>query len=328
MLTNPLISLAFLLIGLGILVKGADWLVKGASSIAKKWGVSSIVIGLTVVSFGTSAPEFLVNIFAAMRGSTDLAIGNIIGSNTANILLILGVTTIIAPLAVKRNTTYKEIPFAILAGLLIVLFGNDSLFDGNSLNAITRTDGFAFISLFIIFLYYTYGISKASGEKEHIEEHSWIKSLGLFLLGLTGLTIGGDLIVRGATNIAVMAGISERIIGLTIVAIGTSLPELATSVVAALNKKADIAIGNIVGSNIFNVFWILGMTSIIKPIPFNPEINIDAIFSAFAALLLFIVVVIGKHEIKKWHGLLFAMLYLGYMLFLIMEPACFPLACT
>jgi cation:H+ antiporter len=318
MLSTPIISFILLIIGLGILVKGADWLVRGASSVAKKWGISSLVIGLTVVSFGTSAPELLVNLLSAWRGSTDLAIGNIIGSNIANILLILGITAIICPLIVKKNTTFKEIPFAVLAGLLVVLFGNDSFFDGNSFNAISRTDGFAFIALFIIFLYYTYGISKVEGEREQIDEHSWGKSLFLFVLGIAGLTIGGDLIVRHATNLATLAGISERVIGLTIVAIGTSLPELATTVVAALKKKVDLAIGNIVGSNIFNVFWILGLTSIIKPIPFDLAINLDAIFAGFAALLLFIVVVLGKHEVKRWHGVLFILLYIGYMGYVVM----------
>jgi len=327
MIPASIISLVFLIAGLGILIKGADWLVSGASSIAKKWGISSMVIGLTVVSFGTSAPELLVNLLSAARGSTDLAIGNIIGSNTANILLILGITTLIYPLAVKKNTVYKEIPFALLAGILVVLFGNDSFFDGTHFNAISRTDGFAFISLFIIFLYYTYGISKVKGESEHIDEFGWGKSLGLFGIGIAGLTIGGNLIVTHATTLATLAGISERIIGLTIVAIGTSLPELATTVVAAMKRKVDLAIGNIVGSNIFNVFWILGLTSIIKPIPFDLAINMDAVFSAFAAMLLFLLVLIGKHEVKKWHGILFLLLYIGYMLFLILAPACIPFYC-
>jgi len=314
------IPLFFLILGLAVLVKGADWLVKGASSVAKKWGISSLVIGLTVVSFGTSAPELLVSLLSAARGSTDLAVGNIIGSNIANILLILGITALIIPLTVKKNTTFKEIPFAVLAGVLVVLFGNDSFFDGNTFNAISRTDGFAFIALFMIFLYYTYGISKVKGEHENIDEYGWSKSLWLFFLGIIGLTIGGELIVRHATNLATLVGMSERVIGLTIVAIGTSLPELATTVVAALKKKVNLAIGNIVGSNIFNVFWILGLTAIVKPIPFDLAINLDAIFAAFAVLLLFIVVVMGKHEVKKWHGLLFLLLYIGYLGFVVLMP--------
>ncbi len=321
------LSLLFLIIGLGILIKGADWLVAGAASGARKWGISTLVIGLTVVSFGTSAPELLVNLLSAWRGSTDLAIGNIIGSNIANVLLILGITAFIIPLTVKKNTTYKEIPFALLAGLLVVLFGNDSFFDGNSFNAISRTDGFAFLALFLIFLYYTYGISKVKGEREDIDEYSWPKSIGLFLIGILSLTVGGELIVRHATNIATLAGISERVIGLTIVAIGTSLPELATTIVAALNKKVDLAIGNVVGSNIFNVFWILGLTSIIKPIPFDLAINLDAIFAALVILLLFVVVIMGKHVIEKWHGVLFLLLYLGYLGFLLIAPECLPLYC-
>lgn len=327
MIPSPLISLFLLIAGLAILIKSADWLVSGASSVAKKWGVSSMVIGLTVVSFGTSAPELLVNLLSALHGSTDLAIGNIIGSNTANILLILGVTALIFPLAVKKNTVYKEIPFALLAGVLVVLFGNDSFFDGTSYNVLSRTDGFAFIALFIIFLYYTYGISKVKGESEHIDEYSWGKSLGLFGVGIAGLTIGGNLIVTHATTLATLAGISERVIGLTIVAIGTSLPELATTVVAVMKRKVDLAIGNIVGSNIFNIFWILGLTSIIKPIPFDLAINLDALFSAFAALLLFALVLIGKHEVKKWHGIVFLLLYIGYLGFIVVAPSCIPLYC-
>lgn len=323
-----LTSLFFLLVGLVLLVGGAEYLVRGASSAAKKWGVSGIVIGLTVVSFGTSMPELLVNLISATKGSTDLAIGNIVGSNIANIFLILGVTAIMTRLHVKENTMFKEIPFALLAIVLVFLMGNDAMFDGAGENVLSRTDGFAFLSLFIIFLYYTYGISKVMGEKESVATYSWPKSLGMFGLGLAALAFGGNLIVDNAVEIARIAGMSERIIGLTIVAIGTSLPELATSVVAAMKGHADIAIGNAVGSNIFNVFWILGLTSIIAPIPFSVGINIDVLFASFATFLLFLFVfMFKKHELDRWMGLTFLFLYIGYLIFLVMAPFCLPIYC-
>lgn len=324
-----LFQFLFLLLGLALLILGAEGLVRGASSAASKWGISSLVIGLTIVSFGTSAPELLVNMLSAWNGATDLAIGNIIGSNIANILLILGITALIYPLSVKRNTTFKEVPFALLAVVLVFLMGNDGFFDGQGFNMLSRTDGFAFIALFIIFLYYTYGISKIKGDKEHITEYSWTLSLFYFLGGIILLAIGGHIIVENAIALAKGLNISERIIGLTIVAIGTSLPELATSVVAALRKHTDIAVGNAVGSNIFNVFWILGITSIMSPIPFSPSINIDVFISIIATLLLFLLVLSSrKKQIERWHGLFFLLLYISYMIFIAFTPFCLPAYCA
>lgn len=323
-----LLDLFILILGMGILIFGAEGLVRGASSIAHKWGISRIVIGLTIVSFGTSAPELLVNILAAMNGSTELAIGNVIGSNTANILLILGITAMMYPLSVKQNTAYKEIPFALLAVVMVFLMGNDALFEGADASVLSRTDGFAFLSLFIIFLYYTYGISKVTGEKEDVVSYGWGQSIALLIVGIVALAFGGDMIVDSAMSLAATMGISERIIGLTIVAIGTSLPELATSIVAALRKHADIAIGNAVGSNIFNIFWILGITSIIKPIPFNTGINIDVLVTAIATILLFTFIVSGKKkELTQWQGLLFLLFYISYLLFITFAPFCLPAYC-
>lgn len=323
-----ILNLFILFLGMAILIFGAEALVRGAASIARRWGISPIVIGLTVVSFGTSAPELLVNILSAVNGSTDLAIGTIVGSNTANILLILGVTAIMVPLTVKQHTAYREIPFALLAVILLFLMGNDAIFDGAGINILGRTDGFAFLALFIIFLYYTYGISRVTGAKEEVETYSWGQSIFLLLVGIIALAFGGDMIVDAAVALAASMGISERIIGLTIVAIGTSLPELATSVVAALKKHADIAIGNAVGSNIFNIFWILGLTSVVKPIPFSTAINIDVLVSASATILLFLFIISSKkNQLTRWQGLLFLGLYISYLLFIAFAPYCLPLYC-
>ena len=256
----------FLIAGFAFLVKGADFLVDGASSIAKKFGISALVIGLTIVAFGTSAPELIVNIFASIQGNTDIAIGNILGSNIANILLILGISAMIYPLAVGKGTVWKEIPLGLLAIIVVAIMANDRLIDGGGFSGLTRIDGFILISFFIIFLYYTFGISKAQGtgepeESNRIHEYSFFRSGIMVVAGLAGLTLGGKWIVDSAVVIAEQIGLSQAVIGLTIVAIGTSLPELATSAIAAFKKNTDIAVGNIVGSNIFNVFWILGISA-------------------------------------------------------------------
>ncbi|PIZ96645.1 MAG: sodium:proton exchanger [Candidatus Magasanikbacteria bacterium CG_4_10_14_0_2_um_filter_33_14] len=315
-----LLTILFLILGIAILIYGADAMVKGSASIAKRLGISTIVIGLTVVAFGTSAPEMVVNLFSATSGTTDLAIGNIIGSNIANILLILGITAIIAPLAVKKNTTYKEIPFALLAVIIVLIFGNDVLINGYGSNFLDRTEGITLIMFFIIFLYYTFGLSKVEGDHEDVKTYSVGKSLLLFIIGLVGLIIGGKVIVDNAVVLAKLAGMSERLIGLTIVAVGTSLPELATSIVAVFKKQTDIAIGNAVGSNIFNVFWVLGLTAIVKPIPFDVNINGDVIMSIIATLLLFIFMFVHhKHRLNRWQGVFFVLLYFAYITFIIVK---------
>lgn len=309
-----LVAVSLLILGIAVLIYGADVLVKGASSIARRLGISALVIGLTVVAFGTSAPELIVNIFSAVKGTTDLAISNIVGSNMANILLILGTGALLMPLKVKEGTTFKEIPFALLAIVLVAVMGNDALFDGINANVLSRSDGIAFIGFFAIFMYYTFGIGKVEGEKESVERYSWVLSIMMFILGIVGLTVGGKLIVDNAVILAEIAGLSQNMIGLTIVAIGTSLPELATTVVAVRNENADIAIGNAIGSNIFNVFWVLGITSIIKPLPFDITANSDVLFTCFATLLLFLFMFIGKKRIlERWQGALFLIMYIGYI---------------
>jgi len=314
-----LIPILLIILGLGILILGAEGLVRGSASMAKKWGVSSLVIGLTIVAFGTSTPELVVNMFSAVRGSTDIAIGNIIGSNIANILLILGISAIVYPLAVKKSTVTREIPFALLGMILVFTMGNDMFFDGTGFNAITRTDGFSLIAIFIIFLFYIFGLAKKGEvEEEEVKVYSWPKSILFTIAGLALLVLGGQLLVDNAIILARLAGLSEALIGLTIVAIGTSLPELATSVVAAYHKHVDIAIGNIVGSNIFNVFWILGLTGTMLQMPFNPNVNIDILVGIGATVLLFIFMFIGtKRKLNRWQGVMFLLLYIAYTFYLI-----------
>ena len=314
-----LIPILLIILGLGILILGAEGLVRGSASMAKKWGVSSLVIGLTIVAFGTSTPELVVNMFSAVRGSTDIAIGNIIGSNIANILLILGISAIVYPLSVKKSTVTREIPFALLGMILVFTMGNDMFFDGTGFNAITRTDGFSLIAIFIIFLFYIFGLAKKGEvEEEEVKVYSWPKSILFTIAGLALLVLGGQLLVDNAIILARLAGLSEALIGLTIVAIGTSLPELATSVVAAYHKHVDIAIGNIVGSNIFNVFWILGLTGTMLQMPFNPNVNIDILVGIGATVLLFIFMFIGtKRKLNRWQGVMFLLLYIAYTFYLI-----------
>jgi cation:H+ antiporter len=306
-------------VGFVILIKGADLLVDGSVSIAGRWGISNIVIGLTVVAFGTSLPELLVNLVASFEGSTDIAIGNILGSNIANILLILGVASIIYPLGVKKNTTFKEIPFSLLAALVLAVLANDILIDGFRISILTRSDGITLLCFFAIFLYYVFTISKTNEEYDEVKIISWPRSIIYMLLGLVGLAFGGKWIVDGAVTIAKEFDVSESLIGLTIIAIGTSLPELATSAVAAYKKNTDIAIGNVVGSNIFNVFWILGLSSVIKPLPFNEESNIDIFMVILSSLLLFVFLSFGKrkHLLHKSHGILFLLMYVVYTVYLI-----------
>ncbi|MEK7544700.1 MAG: calcium/sodium antiporter [Patescibacteria group bacterium] len=309
------------IIGFLLLIKGADLLVDGSASIAKKLKISSIVIGLTIVAFGTSAPELIVSIFASVQGNSEIAIGNILGSNIANILLILGISAIIYPITAKRNTILKEIPLSLLAIIVLGLMANDMLIDGTSFSGITRIDGFILLAFFIIFLYYIFGIAKSdeSTAEEEIKVLSNSKSAIFIILGLVSLTIGGKWIVDGAVQIAEFFGVSQSLIGLTIVAVGTSLPELATSAMAAYKKQSDIAIGNIVGSNIFNIFWILGLSAIIRPLPFDPSANSDIAMVIFASVILFSVMFIGKKRvIETWQGALMVASYIAYVVFLVL----------
>ncbi len=317
-----ILPLILLVAGFILLIFGADKLVKGASSIANQFGISPLVIGLTIVAFGTSAPEMVVNIFSAINGAPDIAIGNIVGSNMANILLILGVGATIRALQVKNSTVHKEIPFALLAMVVTGFMVNDVFFDASvaSQSVLSRIDGLVLICFFCIFLYYTYGISKVEGDQGSVETYSKMTSLVYIVGGLVGLIIGGKWIVDSAVFLAQLAGLSEGLIGLTIVAVGTSLPELATTIAAVRKGETDIAIGNIVGSNIFNVFWILGITAVIAPLPFNTAANTDVLFTIVATILLFLFMYTGKkHALDRKEGVLFLLLYVGYIIYAVLR---------
>jgi len=311
---------ALFIVGFYFLIKGAEWLVEGSSSIAKRFKVSDLMIGLTIVSFGTSAPELIVNLFASFQGSGDLAIGNIVGSNISNVLLILGVSAIIYPLSVRRGTVTKEIPFSLLAAVVLWLMANDSLIDRTATSVISRIDGFILLMFFVIFLYYTFGIAKVEGNAEEVKQHSTKKSIFMVIAGIVGLGFGGQWIVNGAIVIAQKFGMSESMIGLTIVAVGTSLPELAASAVAAFKHKSDIAIGNVVGSNIFNVFWIMGISSVIRPIQFSSVLNIDIYIMAIVTLILLSFMFIGKRNIlQRWQGASLVTAYAAYIIYLVIR---------
>ncbi|QFR39552.1 calcium/sodium antiporter [Candidatus Gracilibacteria bacterium 28_42_T64] len=302
----------FLIIGFILLIKGADMLVDGASSIAKKFGISALVIGLTIVAFGSSAPELVINLISGYSGNTDLAVSNIIGSNISNLLLILGITAILYPIKLPQTTIKREIPFLIFSAIVLILI----LLDG----VISRADAGILSVLFGIFLYYTFSIAKSSkdSETEKIELMSNIKATLFVLLGLCGLVGGGKLIVDSAVGIAQAQGLPEAFIGVTIVAIGTSLPELAVSVIAAFKKNTDIAIGAVVGSNIFNTLWILGATGLMTPLPSYTGIHFDLGINLIASIYLFLFAFsFKKHHIDKKEGIIFITLYVFYIIFLV-----------
>ncbi|GMV92213.1 MAG: K+-dependent Na+/Ca+ exchanger [Candidatus Hydrogenedentota bacterium] len=315
-------SYVVLIAGFVFLIKGADLLVEGASSLAKRLGVSDLVIGMTIVALGTSLPELIVSVFAAAKGVTGIAIGNVIGSNIANILLVLGVAAVISPVIVARGTVRKEIPFCLLAALQVALLPNDRIIEGETHNILSRIDGFVLLSFLVLFLYYVFELARSS-EAEMLDVPEFTttvpRSLGRIAIGLIGLTLGGQWVVRSATDIARAFDVSDDIIGLTIVAIGTSLPELATSAVAAYRKNSDIAVGNIVGSNIFNVFLVLAVTAIIHPLPFSSTNNIDVGVMIGTTMLLLLFMFTGrvKYEIQRIEGVIFLFSYAAYIGFLI-----------
>lgn len=312
-------SILFLIGGLLVIILSANALVSGASSLAKRFKISDLVIGLTIVSVGTSTPELVISVISALKGNTDIAVGNILGSSIANILLILGISAIVYPLSIKKSTQYKEIPLGILTIALIGICGNDIYFDHGFVNVLTRIDGIVLLCFFIIFLYYTFQITtKEEIPSELIKIHSlWASSL-LVIFGSAGLYFGGKYFVDGAISIAKFFGMSDSLIGLTIVSIGTSLPELATSVVAAYQKRADIAVANVVGSNILNVFLILGITATIKPLPMDPNINITIAVAFFASILLFLsTFLFHKRKITRIEGVIFVMFYIFYLSYLM-----------
>lgn len=311
-LSNPILLGLFLVVGLVLLVKGADWLVDGASKLAKRLGVTDLVIGLTIVAFGTSMPEFVVNMVSVADSATDLAITNILGSNIINTLVILGCSALVCPLVAQRSTIRLDIPLNIVAGLLVLVF----VFISSPMEpkGLSRVEGLALLVVFAAFLVYTFYTAKADATTttESTPFPLW-KCVVLILAGLVGLVVGGEMIVKSAVAIARYCGVAEAVIGLTIVALGTSLPELATSVVAAFKHNNDIAIGNVVGSNIFNVFFILGTSAIIKHLPVYPGIEIDAALVAVSALAVWLLLCNKNRSINRWGGVLLLVIYAGYL---------------
>lgn len=308
--------------GFVLLIKGADWLVVGSATIAKKNNVSNLVVGLTIVSMGTSMPELIVNILASSKDASQIAIGNILGSNIANILLILGVASFIYPIKIKESTVFSEIPYSIIALLLVAFLANSNLWISYP-NSINQIDGMLLMAFFGLFVAYIIRLAK-NGRADMIddipnEEMTTGKSISMVLLGMIGLFFGGQWVVNGAIAGAEHFGLSEAFIGLTVVAIGTSLPELVTSAVAAYKKNTDIAMANIIGSNIFNLLWVLGISAMIKPMSFDSSLNADILILLGASCLILFSLVSGKvkNQIGKATGVLFLVLYVAYITFLV-----------
>ncbi|MBW3022853.1 calcium/sodium antiporter [Candidatus Woesearchaeota archaeon] len=309
-----------------LLWKGADWLVDGASGIAKALRISPMIIGLTIVAFATSMPEFIVSLFASLGGNGDLAVANVVGSNIANICLILGLAAVIYPLAIKSRTLINEFPFMLISGFLFLILANDNnLFQRNTF-ALGRIEGLIFLMFLALFIFYVYSTIKvtrvqkevkAEFSREYTDHKRKIKhDILYFLIGIAMLIGGGRLLVYSGVNLAQIMGMSERVIGLTIVSIGTSLPELLTSVVVAIKKEADIAVGNVVGSNILNILMVLGVVSVISPIKISPSIlYLDAVIMVMASFVLVFFATTGR-KIVKWEGMAFLAAYAVYLVHL------------
>jgi len=314
-----MVHLLLLAAGFTLLVKGADFLVEGSSSLAKKLRVSEIVIGLTVVAFGTSAPELAINVIAAARGSVDIAFGNIVGSNLINILVILGISGLIFPLKVQKNTVWKEIPFLLFSSVLVFLLANDSLLWGRTESVLSRIDSLILLSGFAFFSIYVFMISRVRADSApEIRTRSVRASVLLSLTGLAALLIGGKLAVDSAVALARTFGISEHIIAVTVIALGTSLPELFTSAVAAFKRRIDLAIGNIVGSCIFNALLVLGLTGLIRPMQYSYTLNLDMLFLLLASGLLFLAMFTGRRRVlDRWESGVFLVIYAAYLFMLL-----------
>lgn len=314
-----------LLLGFILLIKGANWLVDGATAIASRMGISNIVIGLTIVSMGTSMPELIVSLLASYEGRAGLSIGNVLGSNIANVLLILGITAIICELPVRRNTILSEIPISLAAALLIGFLANSALWyeDAQGLY-ISRGDGA--IILFFFFLFIAYALTLAREDKKSklyeksLDGPDYFKSILLIVAGMASLFLGGKWVVDGSVYLAHLFGLSETLIGLTVIALGTSLPELVTSVAAALKKNTDIAIGNAVGSNIFNLLWILGFSALINPLPFDTATNMDIMVVIASSCLMILAMLIGRRmSIKRIEGFIFLISYIIYLVVVVIR---------
>jgi len=314
-----IIQTLLVVIGFGCLIFGANWLVNGASSLAKKHKVSDLAIGLTIVALGTSAPELVVNIIGSMNGYSDIVLGNIVGSNNFNLFFILGISGLILPITVQSSTAWKEIPISLLVAIILLFFINDFKFSEPSY--LSRLDSLFMLIMFVMFLYYVFRQMKNdSNIQADFVQKSTLKIWGLILIGLSGLILGGQLVVLNSVKIANSLGVSEKIIGLTIVAAGTSLPELVTSIVAATKRNSDIAIGNVIGSNIFNILLILSISGLIMPIEYNPKFNLDFyIFIGGTIFLLTSMLTGQRKKLDRWEAGLLLGFYLLYTTYLVMK---------
>jgi len=334
---NIFLSILLLIVGFVFIIKGADYLIDGSVSLSRKIGIPEIVIGLTIVAFGTSAPEFIVNIFASIGHHSEVVIGNILGSNLFNLIAILGISAIISPIVVNKNTLKKEIPFYILITFVFFIFANDLIFE-NSKNYLSLGEGIVLLIFFLMFFVYISSISKKvpkidtdsslvnsdnsvnDSEIAAVKNSSILKIVSLIIIGFAGLFIGGKMVVDSAINIARVFNVSEKLIALTIVSVGTSLPELFTNIVASLKKRHDLAIGNIIGSNIFNVLLIIGVSIIISPIEYDNVFNTDFYVLMAASLFLFFSFLLSKKRtFGRVGGVIYVMTYISYLAFLIIR---------
>ncbi|WP_026583243.1 calcium/sodium antiporter [Bacillus sp. J33] len=316
-------SYILLIIGFALLIAGANFFVEGASKIAGFLKISPLLIGLTIVAFGTSSPEATVSILAALNGNADVALGNVIGSNIFNITLVVGITAMISPLQVESETIRKEIPFTLLASTALMIFISDRVLESVSEDIVTRGDGMILLLIFAVFMYYLFEVARKSRSNTQSEDIKtskaiWTKQILLTLAGLAAIIFGGDLVVRSSTEIAVSLGMSETLVGLTIVAVGTSLPELVTSITAAVKKQSEIALGNIVGSNIFNILFVLGASATITPLGVDPKIFVD-----ITIMILLTVVLLAfsrtHYAVGKYEGSFLAAAYVIYLIYIIVR---------
>lgn len=322
-----------LLIGFALLVKGADYFVDGSSNIAKKLRIPSLIIGLTIVAFGTSAPEAAVSITASINGQNGMAIGNVIGSNIFNLLMVIGASGIIKPLLVEKSILSREFPFTLLISIILIILSSDILFFNSSINTINRIDGIILLILFIVFLYYLIN-SAMKNRKESLcdtetsadldmsniksieKSNTMIKSILISVIGIAAIIFGGNLVVDSASNIASSFGVNDQLIGLTIVSIGTSLPEFVTSIIAATKGESDLALGNVLGSNIFNILFVIGASALISPMTVDPKLIIDGAIMILSTILVYFYAY-RKNDISKFESITLSLLYFGYMGYLI-----------
>lgn len=319
----------FLLIGFGLLIKGADYFVEGSSKIATLLQVPPLLIGLTIVAFGTSSPEAAVGITAALKGNPDVTIGNTIGSNILMTTLVIGLTAFILPLKVEDETLRKEIPFTLLASIALLVLISDVSLQSDPVNLITRSEGFILLLFFSIFMYYIFEVARNSRKNEktdhkpeanHTQTNTpkWGKNIFFTVAGLVGIIIGGYMVVNSSTSIALSFGMSDTLVGLTVVAIGTSLPELMTSLTAAIKKEGGLALGNIIGSNIFNILLVLGLASVVHPLHVDPRIFIDVLIMI---LLTFLLLIFSRtqYRIAKSEGIILTLVYIGYFVYILLR---------